>query len=82
MGLFSKDRFRVCQPGEDSSIVECQAYKPSKSGGKDIVAVIRVQRKPDCTADILYEDGSPDDLANLQKYLNDKIGVKCIPKNS
>lgn len=80
--LFKKKRYRVCQPGEDKSIVECQAYSPSSGGQKDIVAVIRVQRSPDCKANILYEDGSPEDIADLQKYLNEKMGVKCIPKAS
>ena len=74
-------KYRVCQPGEDSSIVECQSYRPDKSGNKDIVAVIKVQRTPDCKAHILYEDGDPGDIKDLQKYLNEKMGVKCIPKN-
>ena len=82
MGLFKGKNYRTCQPGEDSSIVECQSYKPSREGKKDVVAVIKIQKLPDCRANILFEDGSPEDINDLKEYLNKSVGVKCIPKHS
>ena len=76
MGLFSGKRYRECKINQDGTI-SCMSYSPKKDGKKVVVAHILAQKTPDCKAQIIEEDGDPDDLAELETYLEKKTGLNC-----
>jgi|GEM_PF-2850859 hypothetical protein len=76
MGIFSGKKYRECKTNQDGTI-SCLSYKPTKDGKKIVVASILAQKTPDCKAQIIDEDGNPDDLEELETYLEKKTGLNC-----
>lgn len=77
MGLFGSKKYRECKLSQDGSSIQCVKYSPTKDGKKPIVASITAKKLPDCTIQILTEDGNPDDLDELETYLHKKTGLNC-----
>lgn len=76
MSIFSGKRYRECKINQDGTI-SCVKYVPQKDGKKVIVASILAMKTPDCKAQIMDEDGNPDDLEDLETYLEKKTGLNC-----